>query len=59
MVIDAATGRVLYAQNAQEVLPMASTTKIMTALLTLEEPYLDEYFEVDAQAIKPREARWG
>ncbi len=58
-VMDAATGRVLYAQNAQEVLPMASTTKIMTALLTLEEPYLDEYFEVDAQAIKTEGSSMG
>lgn len=30
------TGRVLYAQNADEALPMASTTKIMTALLAIE-----------------------
>lgn len=29
-------GRCLYAQNAEEKLPMASTTKIMTALLALE-----------------------
>ncbi len=30
------TGRVLYAQNAHEALPMASTTKVMTALVALE-----------------------
>ena len=30
------TGEVLYAKNAEEPLAMASTTKIMTALLTLE-----------------------
>ncbi len=30
------TGRVLYEQNAHEPLPMASTTKIMTALIALE-----------------------
>ncbi|MBQ8287434.1 MAG: D-alanyl-D-alanine carboxypeptidase [Clostridia bacterium] len=29
-------GQVLYAKNAEERLPMASTTKIMTALVTLE-----------------------
>ena len=41
-LIDAATGRVLYAQNADARLPMASTTKIMTALLALESCSLDE-----------------
>ena len=30
---------------------MASTTKIMTALLTLEQTDLDTYFEVDAEAV--------
>lgn len=37
VVIEALTGRVLYEENAQARLPMASTTKIMTALLTLEQ----------------------
>ena len=36
VVLEASTGRVLYAQNADVPLPMASTTKIMTALLALE-----------------------
>lgn len=31
---------------------MASTTKIMSALLTLEQPNLDEYFTVDPDAIR-------
>lgn len=35
-LIDAASGRVLFAQNANERFPMASTTKIMTAILALE-----------------------
>lgn len=42
VLIDAASGRVLFAQNADEMLPMASTTKIMTALLALENASLDE-----------------
>ena len=41
-LIDAATGRILYAQNADERYPMASTTKVMTALLALENTGLDE-----------------
>lgn len=36
ILMEAKTGRILYAQNAHEALPMASTTKIMTALLALE-----------------------
>ena len=59
VVMDAVSGRILYAQNPYEVLPMASTTKIMTALLTLEEPYLDAYFEVDSQAIKTEGSSMG
>ncbi len=51
VLIDAQTGRVLFEHNKDEKLPMASTTKIMTALLTLEEENLDEYFTVDPKAI--------
>lgn len=36
VLIDGASGRVLFAQNANERLPMASTTKIMTAIIALE-----------------------
>lgn len=36
VLIDAATGRVLYENNAHEVLPPASTTKMLTALIALE-----------------------
>ena len=42
VLIDADSGRVLFAQNADEMLPMASTTKIMTAILALENCSLDE-----------------
>lgn len=40
-VIDEQTGRVLYAANETQELPMASTTKIMTALLAIENCALD------------------
>ena len=52
IVMEAATGRVLYEQNAYEPLPMASTTKIMTTLLALERQDLEEPFVVDSQAIR-------
>ena len=52
ILIEATTGRVLAGGNQSERLPMASTTKIMTALLTLEQPNLEEEFTVDPAAIK-------
>ena len=52
VLIDMKNGRVFFELNKDEKLPMASTTKIMTALLTLEEVGLDEYFTVDSGAIK-------
>ena len=51
ILIEASTGRVLFSKNEREKLPMASTTKIMSALLTLESGNLDKPFEVDGGAI--------
>lgn len=42
VLIDADSGRVLFAQNENEMFPMASTTKVMTALIALEHSALDE-----------------
>ena len=52
VVIDSATGSVMYGQNARERLPMASTTKIMTAIIAIEHGGLDQEFTVDSEAIK-------
>lgn len=38
ILVETESGRVLFAKNAQEPRAMASTTKIMTALLALEQP---------------------
>ncbi|WRS26821.1 D-alanyl-D-alanine carboxypeptidase family protein [Oscillospiraceae bacterium MB08-C2-2] len=51
VVMEAQTGRVLFDQNAQEKLPIASTTKIMTALIALEQSNTEVYFKVDSTAI--------
>ncbi|MBR0484875.1 MAG: D-alanyl-D-alanine carboxypeptidase, partial [Oscillospiraceae bacterium] len=51
ILIEASTGQVLFAENIHEKLPMASTTKIMTTLLTIESGDLDTEFMVDNQAI--------
>ena len=42
VLIDAASGRVLFEQDADAQYPMASTTKVMTTLLALEHSALDE-----------------
>lgn len=45
-LIDADTGDVLFEQNADARLPMASTTKIMTALVALSDGNLDRTYKV-------------
>lgn len=52
VLISADTGEVIYKMNSERKLPMASTTKIMTVLLTLESGDLYEEFTVDSEAIK-------
>lgn len=42
VLMDAATGDILYGKNIDSAYPPASTTKIMTALLTLENTNLDD-----------------
>ena len=52
ILIEAESGRVIFSQNIDEKLPMASTTKIMTSLIALEQEDLDSEFTVDSQAIQ-------
>lgn len=52
ILIEADSGRVIFEKNAHERRQMASTTKIMSALLCIESGGLDEYFKVDNEAIK-------
>jgi len=51
VVMDQYSKRVLYTKNESEKLPFASTTKIMTAILTIEMCDLDEMVEVDDKAV--------
>ena len=51
LLLDAHTGRVLYAHNADTRLPMASTTKIMTALVVAECLPVNQAVCVDARAV--------
>lgn len=51
LVADGRTGDVLYAENADRRLPMASITKLMTALVTLERARPREVVTVAPQAV--------
>lgn len=51
-VIERDSGRLLYQKKSNEKLPMASTTKIMTALVAIKNcKDLDEKFKVDNRAV--------
>lgn len=52
ILINADTGEILYEKSPYEERAIASTTKIMTALLTLEAGQLDKRFTVDSMAIR-------
>ncbi len=49
-LIELTTQKVLYASSAHVKLPMASTTKVMTALLAIEHGNLDDLVETPAEA---------
>lgn len=51
VLMEATSGRILYAKNANERLPMASTTKIMTALVALESGSPDRIVRIPAEAV--------
>ncbi len=50
VLMDAQNRRVLYGENENVVMPMASTTKIMTCILALESGRLDELATVSSYA---------
>lgn len=59
VLMDADSGRVLFAKNGTEVLPMASTTKIMTCILALEMGDMKESCSVSANASSQPQVRLG
>ena len=50
VLMDGKNGRILYGKNQELVLPMASTTKIMTCILALEQASLQDVVQVSARA---------
>ncbi|MBR2975077.1 MAG: D-alanyl-D-alanine carboxypeptidase [Clostridia bacterium] len=51
ILVEASSGRVLYEKNSRQKLPMASTTKIATALTVLEHANLSDMVVVDKRAV--------
>lgn len=59
VLMDADSGRILFAKNGQEERAMASTTKIMTCILALENGDLSEEITVSAEAASQPAVRMG
>lgn len=59
ILMDADSGRILYEENGYDVMPMASTTKIMTCILAIESGRLEEYVTVSGNAQGQPKVRLG
>lgn len=59
VLMDAGSGRILFAKNGQDEMPMASTTKIMTCILALEEGDLTGTVTVSEEAASQPEVKLG
>jgi D-alanyl-D-alanine carboxypeptidase (penicillin-binding protein 5/6) len=57
ILLDADSGRVLWEKNAYDLLPMASTTKIMTAIVALENSNLDDIVTISSLAASQPKVR--
>lgn len=54
IALDKESGTILYEQNAYEIVPMASTTKILTALIAIEQGNLDKKVTISKKAASIR-----
>lgn len=52
IVMDITSGRVLYEKNSHEKKLIASTTKILTAIIVLENAELNEYVQIGQEVLK-------
>lgn len=59
VLMDTDSGRILFAKNGQDERPMASTTKIMTCILALENRKPEDKVTVSAKAASQPEVRLG
>lgn len=51
ILMDVSSGRILYSYNVHKKLPMASTTKIMTALVALDKGNLDDIVKIKKESV--------
>lgn len=59
VLIDADSGRVLYGKNEEQILAMASTTKIMTCIIALENGNQSDLVEISSYAASMPEVKLG
>ena len=59
IALDKETKEVLFQQNAYEIVPMASTTKILTALIAIEQGDLDKKVTISKKAASIRGSKVG
>jgi len=59
IVVDASTGKTLYAKNPDLRLPPASTVKLMTAIVTIENAQLTDIATVSKQAVRVSPSKVG
>lgn len=59
VILDLKTGRILYGKEENTKRPMASTTKIMTCILALEQGNMDDLVEVSALAASMPDVQMG
>ena len=52
VLMDADSGRILYGKNEDQIMPMASTTKIMTCIVALENANTDDFVKVSSYAAR-------
>jgi D-alanyl-D-alanine carboxypeptidase (penicillin-binding protein 5/6) len=59
IVVEGSTGDVLFSKNASQRRAIASTTKLMTVLVTLERSDLDDIFSAANYSVSPSESQIG
>ncbi|MBW6409382.1 D-alanyl-D-alanine carboxypeptidase family protein [Clostridium weizhouense] len=59
IALDRDSGQVLFEQNGYEIVPMASTTKILTAIIAIEQGKLDDKVTISKKAASIRGSKVG
>lgn len=59
ILIDGDSGRILYGKNEKQIRPMASTTKIMTCILALEQGKMEDVVTVSSYAASQPKVHMG